>query len=252
MAETRQTLSVSEAARFCGVGRTTVGYWIRSKKLHANRAGRNYIIPVDDLLFFLQHHHQNIPGELLPENSSRPIFKSFQNCWQHWHGSDHGLRCRSCIVFKNQLQACFTVKDSGYLGCSDCSTCRYYTEAYLQRIQFVHQFDVPAAVFKDLYLWGGNSQCAEICNVLQKDLIGMGLEKIVHADSLAKVIAAVRKLALGESQIIENCTILIKTKGEQPMKICLSVYPLLEPPMSYLILGVPLNCKRKIFPHPPV
>ena len=249
MAEARETLSVSKAARLCGVGRTTVGYWIRSKKLHANRVGRNYTIPVEDLLFFLQNHHQKIPVELLPENSCRPIFKSFQSCWQYWQGSEHGLKCRSCIAFKNQLQACFSVKDSGLSGCSDCSTCRYYTETYLHRIQFVHQIKVAAAVFKDLYLWGGNAQCAEICNVQQKDLIGMGLDKIVHVASLPKVIETVRKLALGESDMRENCIIAVKYKHGQRKKIYITVYPLQEPAMSYLVLGTPFNSKRKIFPH---
>ena len=54
MAGSNKSISVSEAAALCGVGRTTVGYWIRSKKLHAMRVGRNYSIPIDDLLFFLK------------------------------------------------------------------------------------------------------------------------------------------------------------------------------------------------------
>jgi excisionase family DNA binding protein len=249
MAEAQKTLSVSEAAGLCGVGRTTVGYWIRSKKLQANRVGRNYTIPLEDLLFFLKNSAQKIPAELQRENCSRPIFKSFKTCWQHWQGSEHGLNCPGCIAFKNQLQACFTVKDSGLLGCSDCNTCRYYTETYLHRIQFVHQFDVPAAVFKDLYLWGGNSQCAEICEVQQKDLVGMGIEKIVHAGSLPKVIKTVKKLALGESQTKEDCIIAIKNEHEHRKLISLAVYPLREPAMSFLALGVPLNAKRKILPH---
>ena len=249
MADTRETLSVSKAARICGVGRTTVGYWIRSKKLYAIRMGRNYSIPVQDLLFFLHNQHQKIPVELLPENSSKPIFKSFQNCWQYWHGSEHGLKCRNCITFINQLQACFTVKDSGLSGCSDCSTCRYYTETYLHRIQFVHQLKAAAAVFKDLYLWGGNSRCAEICNVQQRDLIGMGLDKIVHADSLPKVIETVRKLALGESEVRENCIIAVNCKRKQQKKVCIAVYPLHEPAKSYLVLGVPFSSNRKFFPH---
>ena len=140
MTDTKKTLSVSQAASLCGVGRTTVGYWIRSKKLHANRVGRNYSILVDDLLFFLKNSDQKIPSELLRENSNGFIFKSFQNCWQHFHGSEHGHSCHKCITFRNQLQDCFTVKDSGMLECSDCLACRYYIETYSPRIQFVHQF----------------------------------------------------------------------------------------------------------------
>jgi len=237
MAGPQKSLSVSQAAALCGVGRTTVGYWIRSRKLHATRVGRNYNIPVEDLLFFLKTSGQEIPPELLAENFGEPIFKSFQNCWQYWNGSEHGLKCHDCIAFKNQLQACFTVKDSGLLGCSDCSACRYYIETYLYRIQFVHQIDLPAAVFKDLYLWGGNSLCAEICSVRQKDLVGMGIEKIVHADSLPKVIEAIRKLALGEPDVKEDCIISIKNDRESPRKIRVSVHLLREPANAFLVLG---------------
>jgi excisionase family DNA binding protein len=241
MVENKKTLSVSQAAALCGVGRTTVGYWIRSRKLHANRVGRNYTIPVEDLLFFLKSTGQKPPSELLRENSNGPIFKSFQSCWQHWHGSDHGLKCPNCIAFKNQLQTCFTVKDSGLLSCSDCSTCRYYIETYLHRIQFVHQMEVPAAVFKDLYLWGGNSLCADLCGVQQKDLVGMGLEKIVYASSLPKVIEAVRKMALGKPTVREDCSIAINNRSFGRSEIRISVYPLREPPKAYLVLGDPLG-----------
>ena len=147
MSGIQKTISVSQAAALCGVGRTTVGYWIRSKKLHALRVGRNYTIPVDDLVFLLRNNHQRIPPELLCVNSNRPIFRSFQNCWEHWNGSEHGRKCHDCIVFRNQLQDCFTVKDSGFLGCSECDRCGYYLEMLLPRIQFVHQIEIDRGVF---------------------------------------------------------------------------------------------------------
>ena len=241
MAENKKILSVSQAASLCGVGRTTVGYWIRSRKLHATRVGRNYTIPVEDLLFFLKSNGHKTPPELLQENSDRPIFKSFQTCWNYWHGSDHGHRCGDCIAFKNQLQFCFTVKDSGLLSCMECHTCRYYLEIYLHRIQFVHQINLPAAVFKDLYLWGGNSLCADLCGVQQKDLVGMGLEKIVYPSSLPKVIETVRKMALGRPAVNEDCRILINHSSYGSREIRVSVYPLREPPLAYLVLGAPLQ-----------
>ena len=240
MSGSHKTLSVSKAAALCGVGRTTVGYWIRSKKLHATRVGRNYTIALEDLLYFLKTSDQEIPAELLEENCSGPIFKSFQNCWQFWKGSEHGLKCQNCIAFRNQLQACFTVKDSGLLGCSDCSTCRYYTDTVLNRIQFVHQIEHPAAVFKDLYLWGGNSSCADICGVEQKELVGMGIEKIVHSDSLPKVIQGIRKLALGNTEVKEECVILINNNPKNPKEVRVSVYMLSEPANAFLVLGIPL------------
>jgi len=236
----KKTLSVSQAARACGVGRTTVGYWIRSRKLHAHRVGRNYSILVEDLLFFLKNSHQKIPPELLRENSNGLIFKSFQNCWQHWQGSAHGDRCHTCIVFKNQLRDCFTVKDSGLRGCSDCAACTYYSETIFPRIQFVHQIGMPAAVFKDLYLWGGNSLCAELCGVRPKDLIGLGVEKLVHANSLARVIEKVRQMALGEPLVGSKCRINVNNRDTESQEIHIWVYPLNEPARTFLVLGNPV------------
>jgi excisionase family DNA binding protein len=241
MSGSQKLLSVSRAATLCGVGRTTVGYWIRSKKLHATRTGRNYSIAVEDLLYFLKTSGQKIPSGLLEYDCCRPIFKSFQNCWQYWNGSEHGRKCQDCIAFRNQLEACFTIKDSGLLGCSECSDCQYYIDTYLHRIQFVHQIDMPAAVFKGLYLWGGNSQCAEICSVQMKDLVGMGIERIVHADSLPKVIESLRKLALGKPETKEDCSIWVKNYRQRSIKIRVSVYPLSEPGTAFLALGMPLN-----------
>lgn len=240
MAGSPKSLSVSQAAALCRVGRTTVGYWIRSKKLHATRQGRNYMIAVEDLLFFLNASGLDIPRQLAERNGNAPIFKSYQNCWQYWSGTDHGSRCPGCIAFKNQLQACFTVKNSGLLGCADCTTCRYYLETILHRIQFVHQIALPAAVFKDLYLWGGNSSCAELCSLAPAELVGVGIDKIVHSHSLPKVIEAIRKLALGEPVVIQDCTISIKSDREIPRKVRVSVYPLHEPPHAFLVLGSPL------------
>lgn len=237
MTGTKKTLSVSKAATLCGVGRTTVGYWIRSKKLHAHRVGRNYSILVEDLLFFLKNSNQKIPPELLRENPNGLIFKSFQNCWQYWQGGEHGGRCHNCIVFKNQLQACFTVNGSESVECSDCATCTYYMETIFPRIQFVHQIGMPAAILKDLYLWGGNSLCAELCGVRQRDLIGMGIEKLVHASSLAKVIEKVRQMALGEPMVGSRCRINVNNRGKEGQAIHVWVYPINEPVRTFLVLG---------------
>ena len=239
MSDRPKTLSVSRAAALCGVGRTTVGYWIRTKKLYASRLGRNYTIPVEDLLFFLQNSGQRVPSELYHEKSSGPIFKRFQNCWQYWQGSTRARRCDDCIAFKKKLHACFTAKDSGLLRCSKCDQCRYYLETFYSRIQFIHQINMPAAVVKDFHLWGGNVHCAELCEVQPKDLVGMGIEKIVHASSLAKVIEAVRKMALRDLAFEKSCSISVNSRRGGRREIQVSVFPLREPDRVFLVLGAP-------------
>ena len=89
----KKTLSVTEAAKLCGVGRTNVGYWIRSKKLRVNRVGRNYSIPVDELLFFLKKTGKEIPPELAELDRKGLFFRSYQRCWQYHEGTEHGEQC---------------------------------------------------------------------------------------------------------------------------------------------------------------
>ena len=234
-----KTLSVSKAAALCGVGRTTVGYWIRKKKLYARRVGRNYIIPVEDLLLFLENSGQQVPVELSHQKANRPIFRSFQNCWQHFEGSRHVRNCGECIAFKNQLEACFSARDSGQLRCSECYQCSYYLETINPRIQFIHQINMPAAVIQDFHLWGGNVHCAELCEVQPRDLVGMAIEKIVHANSLAKIIGAIRKMMLGNLAFENSCRIYVYNSQDGRRKIQVSIYPLREPEGVFLVLGMP-------------
>jgi excisionase family DNA binding protein len=231
------TLSVTKAAALCGVGRTTVGYWIRTKKLCARRVGRNYKILVEDLLYFLESSGQQVPVELSHQKVDRPIFRSFQNCWQHWDGSGHARNCGECIAFNNHLQACFSARDSGLLKCSECYQCSYYIETIYPRIQFIHQINMPAAVIKDFHLWGGNAHCAELCDVHQRDLVGMAIEKIVHASSLANVIGAIRKMMLGNLAFENRCRISVHNSRGGRQEIQISAYPLREPEGVFLVLG---------------
>jgi len=238
MPTSKKALSVTQVSSLCGVGRTRIGYWIRSRKLHANRVGRNYSIPVEELLFFLKSTGQEIPHELAEENSSGPFFRSFRNCWLYWQGSTHGKHCKDCMAFKNHLNVCFTAKGSGSSGCSkECDECRYYQETYLPRIQFIYQIDLPAAVYMDLCLWGGNRKWAELCEVPEKDLIGMGIESVVHPNSLETVISDTKRRAMGDSEVPRTFNIFMKNKQNGKLKVCVSLYPLKKPSGTFLVLA---------------
>jgi excisionase family DNA binding protein len=234
----QKTLSVSQAADLCGVGRTTVGYWIRSKKLRANRVGRNYSIPVQDLLVFLKSTGQQIPPALQDENLKGPIFKSFQHCWEYWQGRDPLRNCEHCIAFRRQLEVCFTAKNSRSSNSSkECDRCQYYVEIFFPRVHFVNQIDMPAAVIKGLYFWCGNTKWAELCEVQKKDLVGIGIEDIVHPSSLASVISCAKRRSLGDFEIPEKCSLCIKNSRAGKLKIEVGLFPLTEPKGSFLVLA---------------
>jgi len=75
MSPDEKELTVTEASNLCGVGRSTISYWIRKKKIHAKRHGKKYLIPAKELLLLLQSRGKDLPHELKPEDIHEPIFK---------------------------------------------------------------------------------------------------------------------------------------------------------------------------------
>ena len=233
----QKSLSVAQAAALCGVGRTTVGYWIRSNKLRANRVGRNYSIPVQDLLFFLKSTGQKIPAELQAENLRGPIFKSFQHCWEYWRDRDPVRNCEACVAFKRRLEVCFTAKTINGSKCAKaCDLCQYYVEIFLPKIHFVNQIDTPASVIKDLYFWCGNSKWAQLCEVEKKDLIGLGVEELVHPSSLETMISRAKRRSLGDFELPEKFALNLKNRRSGKIAVLVGVYPLTEPEGAFLVL----------------
>ena len=233
-----KTVSVPEAASLIGITRSTVNHWIKTGKLHAQRLGRNYAVPVKELLLFLKSTGRRIPPELESENSG-PSFRVYRHCWSCWAEKSHGLRCDGCIVHTNRIEICFAAKDSSRLHCTTmCYECAYYQDIYLPRIQFVHQVRVPAAVCRGLYFWGVSNLWSQLCQVPLKDFPGAGIESAFAQESLEAAITSVRELELGEPvQSIEG--IHLKTKHGGRLAVAVSPYPLDEPSGTFLLLARP-------------
>lgn len=231
-------LSVAEAAALCGMSRGTIGYWVRKKGLNAIRSGRSYRIPGEDLLVFLKSTGQKIPQGFRGEELRGPFFKTLQKCSRYWQGSEHGNYCEGCTVLINQLEPCFVARNSSRLKCNiPCNDCQYYQEIFQPRISFVNQIDFPAAVYKNLYLWGGNRRWAELCNVSENDLVGMGIEQFIHGDSLEMVISNIKKRELGDPDVPRAYSIFLKKKQRERVKVCISVYLLKNPSGTHLVLA---------------
>ena len=233
-------ISSTEAAALCGVSRGTINYWIQNKKLYANRSGRNYSIPVKELILFLKSTRREIPLALKINEFRGPIFRNLQHCWEYWKGSDHGDKCTRCVVFTNNLEVCFSSKKSMRFQCdTTCTECQYYLEIIRPRIQILQQIDFPAAIYKDLYFWSGNKKFAEMCEVREKDMPGMGIEQIIHPDSLPRVISNMRNNVLAESKVPRSYSIFINNKKYGKLKVQIAFYPFKEPPGTNLILAEP-------------
>lgn len=232
-----KTLSVKESARLCGVGRGTINYWIQKKKLYAKRSGRSYSIPINELLHFLKSTGRNIPHELRTVDLQGPIFRSFQPCWEYWDGRDHARGCQNCTVFVNKFEICIATNESSRSHCNTaCHECQFYLDVYLPRVQLVHQITLPSAVYKGLYIWAGNRQFAELCGVQERDLPGMGIERIIHPKSLPSVITNIKNRALGDPEVPSTYIVFFNNKRHGKIKAKIGVYPLQEPPGANLVM----------------
>jgi excisionase family DNA binding protein len=232
-------LSVSRAAAICGVGRTTVGYWVRSGKLFARRSGRSYSIPVEDLLHFLAASGQPIPAALKPAGATGLLFKSFRPCWEYWK-PDAGHQCSRCLAFRRRVEECFCIDDPAARACPvACGECRYFREMVGARIQFVHQIDCPAAVFKGLALWGANAAWGANCRLPEDGLAGAGLETMVHPSALGALIAAFKRVGLGEKGVLVPGPVFPGETRSDTGRMAAWVFPLREPEDTRLVLAVP-------------
>ena len=238
MAHMEKMLSVSQVASLCGVGHSTVGYWVRQNKLHAHRVGKQYMVPAEALVLYLNSKGQEIPDALAGVDTQHPDNKAFPNCWQYFRGAADRHDCNHCLVFKNRVDICFTGKEAGSPPCpTDCPNCKYYMETYLPKVQFIQRISSPAVISKGFYIWGGNRLFAKLCGVDEMDLPGMGIEQIFHPDSLEMIIVGIKKRSLRDSSVTKSYSVFFKNHEKGKIAAQISFYGLDDPPEGVLIIA---------------
>lgn len=60
---------------------------------------------------------------------------------------------------------------------------------------------MPAVIYRDLAIWGANPGWAKLCGFDESQLIGMGMENVVHAESLEDLIADSRNRSMGAPDV---------------------------------------------------
>ena len=237
-------LSVIDIAEICGVARSTVSYWIAKKTLPAQLLGKKHMVSVEDLAAFLEFNGKPVPQILLEGIGgmySHPL-KPVKKCWDFWADHEHGHNCRNCRVFNYQLMECFTVKNNLKLRCPiNCHECPFFYEFYVPRVSFVHQIDRPAAIYKDLCLWAGNGAWADLCGIEDKDLIGSGIEKFIHSDSLTLIIGWSKRLSQGDKAVPFGFRAFFNAKSGVRIETFLSISPLKRPSGTVLAMAEKLN-----------
>ena len=236
----KRALSVTEASKLCEVGRSTIGYWIRRKKLFADHVGKSYRIPIEELVKFLKSTGKKIPPELCSKYLKDPLFCIIPNCWKYWKETEHENNCGECMVYQKRLKVCFTARSNANVECDClCYQCHYYLQFYQPRIGFINQIHLPAVIVKGFYVWGANSMWAKLCNFSVNMLPGMGIEQLFHPISLQTIIAELKRLFFGNIKVLDTYPIFLTKNGREKIKVLLSVYPLLEPDSAFLMLAKP-------------
>ena len=248
MQQNNNYYSVSECASLCGVGRGTVHYWIKTQKLHADRSGKSYKVHAQEILLFIKNSNRPLPKELSELISPAPLFGATRMCWDYKHSDAEGSsRCRDCVVYKRKIDICFAARNSSRIKCGEsCNSCKFYQQFFFPRIHFIHQIDMPALITRDLYILSGNWLFAEKCGLNTDEIPGMGIEQIVHRDSLRRIMGIIRKKNIGDKNIPKQYTIYIKALNSIKTHVDISVYPLKDPKYSTLIIGGKLDLAQSI------
>ncbi|MBW2631892.1 MAG: hypothetical protein JRC90_09055 [Deltaproteobacteria bacterium] len=67
----------------------------------------------------------------------------------------------------------------------------------------------------------------------------MGIESVVHPDSLETVISAAKKRTLGDPEVLRTYIIFLKNNQNGNLRVCVSLYPLGKPSGTFLVLAEP-------------
>jgi excisionase family DNA binding protein len=232
-------LSVMDIAGLCGVARSTVSYWISEKSLPAYRSGKRHMVPIKELIPFLETEGYQVPTSLLEnlEGIYPQSFRPFKTCWEYWAKDPRGESCEKCTVYRRHLKVCFTARQSPDQKCmTDCSECQYFFEHYAPAMSFIHQIKNPAAIYRDLYLWSGNRAWADMCGIKTESLIGAGAEEFIHPESLKNIINYDKKIRLGDSSEVFRLNLSFMTKSSKKLKVDLSISPLKNPDGTWLMV----------------
>lgn len=229
-----------DIAAICGVARSTVSYWISKKGLQAQRFGNKFMVSIEDLVLFLKSEGRPIRQELLEcfGDTHAQTFPSFLRCWEYWQNNANNRRCQECNVFRRQISECFTATAGKTANPSfSCHKCLYFKEYYEPRMAFVHQIDKPASVYKDLYLWSGNKQWAELCGVDISRLVGIGIEDFIHPDSLKMFINYNKRRSQGDDTVPDRFVVVLSPENGDKRKIELVISPLKRPTSTWLAVA---------------
>ena len=106
----------------------------------------------------------------------------------------------------------------------------------------VHQIAIPAFIYKDFHFWGGNKDGAALCGLEVAEILGMGVEELIHRDSLEFILHEFRMLDLNELESSSTFPIYFKNQNQHKIRVEAIFSPLHDPEGAWLVLA---NRKKK-------
>ena len=151
-----QSLSVTEIAVLCGVGRSTVGLLDSVRKASGRSFGPGLCRFRPGSSPFSERLRPARSGPS-PRGRCRTVLLSSRFVSAGRRGPKRTVQsaCTGCMVYKKRLRACFGGRCHVAVPGREihCSKCTYYLEHVTPRIAFIHQLATPAMVYEDLYIW---------------------------------------------------------------------------------------------------
>ena len=95
---------------------------------------------------------------------------------------------------------------------------------------------MPAAVLKDMYIWSGNRAWADLCGVDIDDLIGMGIEEIIHPESIKIIINFNKKIQHGDNAGFLKSDVFFENQNGEKIKVNLAMASLKQPDGAYFAI----------------
>ena len=92
---------------------------------------------------------------------------------------------------------------------------------------------MPAAVLKDMYIWSGNQAWADLCGVDIDSLIGMGIEEIIHPESIKIIINFNKKIQRGDNTGFLRSDVFFENQGGEKVMVNLAMASLKQPDGAY-------------------
>ena len=146
----KKFFSTTELAKICQVSRFTTSKWVREGKIRGASPGRNYKIPINEIIRFLKESNFPIPEELKTGDKNYDHHQKY--CWEyHSEQNDISLhQCSACIIKEAEILNCFIMRVDDYqdnIKCPiECSKCSYFLEKFANHFAIVKAFDEPAII----------------------------------------------------------------------------------------------------------